>query len=367
MPASASEPLAERLEIAMNRTWSGRGPLSTLLLPIAWLFEAGTAVRRRLYERVTRETARLPVPVIVVGNLIVGGAGKTPTVLAVVELLRRHGYTPGVVSRGYGRFGDEIVTVSPDSSADRVGDEPLLIQRRSGAPVVVGADRVAAGHALLAFDPSVDVVVSDDGLQHLALDRDVEVLVFDERGAGNRRLLPAGPLRERLPRATSARQLVLYNAPEATTPLRGFVARRTLAGIVPLADWWAGARPDGDSLAALVGKDIVAVAGLAQPSRFFAMLREHGLHIRELPLPDHADFATLPWLASATDVVVTEKDAVKLPPSRRMGTRVWVARLDFAPEAAFDAALLALLPPPPSSAATGPSPTNRLPHGNASA
>lgn len=346
MSAPARAPLAERLEIAMNRTWSGRGPLSTLLLPLTWAFQAGTAVRRRLYDRGLREVSRLPVPVIVVGNLILGGAGKTPTVIALVEMLRGHGYTPGVVSRGYGRFGEEIVAVSPDASADRVGDEPLLIRRRTGASVVVGADRVAAGHALLSLDPTIDVVVSDDGLQHLGLDRDIEVLVFDERGAGNGRLLPAGPMRERLPLATSARQIVLYNAPAPTTPLPGFIARRSLAGVVPLADWWAGAAPTIDSLAPLADKEVVAVAGLAQPDRFFAMLRGHGLRVRELPLTDHADFATLPWPADASDVVVTEKDAVKLPPSRRMGTRVWVARLDFTPEAAFDAAVIALLPPP---------------------
>lgn len=330
----------------MHRTWSGRGALSTLLLPVAWSFEAGTALRRRLFSRGIREVATLPVPVIVVGNLIVGGAGKTPTVIALVEMLRRRGYTPGIVSRGYGRFGDEIVAVSGEASADRVGDEPLLIRRRTGAPVVVGADRVAAGHALLSLDPAVDVVVSDDGLQHLGLDRDIEVLVFDERGAGNGRLLPAGPMRERLPVATSARQVVLYNAPAPTTALPGFTARRALAGIVPLADWWSGVTPAPGSLAVLHDKDVVAVAGLAQPERFFAMLRDQGMRLRELPLTDHADFAKLPWPLDAGDVIVTEKDAVKLPPSRRMGTRVWVARLDFTPEPAFDAAVLALLPPP---------------------
>lgn len=350
----------------MHRTWSGRGPLSTLLLPIAWGFEAGTAVRRRLYGRGLRDIARLPVPVIVVGNLIVGGAGKTPTVIALVEMLRQRGYTPGIVSRGYGRFDDEIVAVNPDASADRVGDEPLLLRRRTGASVVVGADRVAAGHALLSLDPAVDVVVSDDGLQHLGLDRDVEVLVFDERGAGNGRLLPAGPMRERLPATTSARQIVLYNAPAPTTALPGFIARRSLAGVVPLADWWSGIEPAPDSLAGLRDQDVVAVAGLAQPERFFTMLRDRGLRLRELPLTDHADFATLPWPTNASDVIVTEKDAVKLPPSRRMGTRVWVARLDFSPEPAFDAAVAALLPPPTSLSATEP--TLAAPsHGNTSA
>lgn len=366
MAGAARVPLAERLESAMHRTWSGRGALSTLLLPIAWSFEAGSALRRRLYGRGMRSIDRLPVPVIVVGNLIVGGAGKTPTVIAVVDLLRRHGYTPGIVSRGYGRFGDETVAVSSDTSSERVGDEPLMLRRRTGASVVVGADRVAAGHALLSLDPAVDIVVSDDGLQHLGLERDVEVLVFDERGAGNGRLLPAGPMRERLPAATSARQIVLYNAPAPTTRLTGFTARRSLAGVVSLADWWEGVMPAADSLAALRDKDVVAVAGLAQPQRFFSMLRAEGLRARELPLTDHADFATLPWPTDAANVIVTEKDAVKLPPSRRMGTRVWVARLDFTPEPAFDAAVIALLPPrnaPPSAEPTLAAPS----HGNTSA
>jgi tetraacyldisaccharide 4'-kinase len=363
MSGSARAPLAERVEIAMNRTWSGRGPLSTLLLPIAWVFEVGSAVRKHFYARGVRDVARLPVPVIVVGNLIVGGAGKTPTVIALVEMLRRRGYTPGIVSRGYGRFGEEVVAVSDDASSDRVGDEPLMLRRRTGAPVVVGADRVAAGYALLALDPDVDVVVSDDGLQHLGLERDVEVLVFDERGAGNGRLLPAGPMRERLPAATSPRQIVLYNAPSPTTPLPGFTALRSLAGVVPLADWWSDIESAPGSLAELRDKDVVAVAGLAQPERFFAMLRDQGLHLRELPLTDHADFATLPWPADASDVIVTEKDAVKLPPSRRMGTRVWVARLDFTPEPAFDAAVLALLPPPSTSLASQP-PLGAPAHGN---
>jgi tetraacyldisaccharide 4'-kinase len=199
-----------------------------------------------------------------------------------------------------------------------------------------------------------DVIVSDDGLQHLALDRDVEVLVFDERGAGNGRLLPAGPMRERLPAATSARQIVLYNAPAPTTALAGFTARRSLAGIVPLADWWSGATPAPSSLDALRDRDVVAVAGLAQPERFFAMLRGQGMRLGELPLTDHADFQALPWPPGTGDVIVTEKDAVKLPTSRRMGTRVWVARLDFTPEPAFDAAVLALLPA--ASARSDPDP-----------
>ncbi len=236
--------------------------------------------------------------------------------------------------------------VGADSEARRVGDEPLLLARRTGVPVFVGSDRVAAGHALLQAHPGVDVIVSDDGLQHLALGRDIEVLVFDDRGAGNDRLLPAGPLREPLPRQLQANQLVLYSAGAASTPLPGFLGRRTLAGVAALADWWRGEPPSPAALEALRGKTVVAAAGLARPAGFFAMLREHGLEVVELPLPDHHDFRALPWPVTTGDVVVSEKDAVKIDPAQRIGSRIWVATLDFEPEPAFDQALLALLPPP---------------------
>jgi tetraacyldisaccharide 4'-kinase len=363
MPAAT--PFHERLSKALQRSWDGRGTLSTVLLPAAWGFAAAAALRRRLFVHGLRDTSRLPVPVVVVGNLVVGGAGKTPTVIAIAKLLRERGYVPGIISRGYGRTGSDMVAVDAGSLASRVGDEPLLLQRRTGVPVFVGADRVGAGHALLHAHPEVDVVVSDDGFQHLALERDVEIVVFDERGAGNGRLLPAGPLRERLPSLLGPRQLVLYNAPAPTTPLPGFMAQRALSGVSALADWWTGATPTLASLAALRDREVVAVAGLARPGRFFALLREHGLRIVECAVGDHDDFARLPWPVIAADVVLTEKDAVKLPSSRRIGTRVWVARLDFALEPAFGTALLALLPPPRSDAATPPPPTD--PHGNAPA
>jgi tetraacyldisaccharide 4'-kinase len=346
MPSPARATLRDRFAAALQRSWQEDGAASALLLPAAWGFEAAARLRRRLFEQGIRASAKLPVPVVVVGNVLVGGAGKTPTVLAIVSLLVRHGYTPGIVSRGYGRVGDDVVLVDADASADRVGDEPLLLRRRAGVPVAVGADRVAAGHALLRAHPRIDVVVSDDGLQHLALERDVEILVFDERGVGNGRLLPAGPMRERLPRALAAHQLVVYNADASTTPLPGHLARRDLAGVMPLADWWAGGLPDRAALAALRGRAIVAVAGIARPERFFAMLRAHGLEIVELPLGDHADFQLLPWPIGTTEVVVTEKDAVKLAATRPLGARTWVAPLDFALDPAFDAGLLALLPPP---------------------
>jgi tetraacyldisaccharide 4'-kinase len=328
----------------LQRSWARRGLWTRLLLPLAWLYGLAWHVRAALYRVGLRKSNALPVPVVVVGNLIAGGAGKTPTVRAVLELLRMHGWRPGVVSRGHGRRDGRVALVERDSAAALVGDEPLLLRLRGGVPVAVGRDRPAAARALLAAHPDLDVIVSDDGLQHLALARDVAVLVFDERGAGNGWLLPAGPLREPMRRALGPTDVVLYNAPAPSTPLPGFIAERRLAGAAPLAAWWAGEAVRMDLLDALRGRPLVAAAGLAQPQRFFDMLRAAGLAFEALPLPDHHDYATLPWPAATADVIVTEKDAVKLRAERVGATRVWVVALDFRSDARFGERLLQLLP-----------------------
>ncbi len=330
----------------LQQAWLTRGLLAWALSPLAWLFGVLSAGRRALYRNGVLRRRSVAVPVVVVGNLIVGGAGKTPTVMAIVALLRRHGFTPGVVSRGYGAHADTALDVTPELDASRCGDEPLLLRLRTGAPVVVGRDRFAAAAELLRLHPAVDVLVSDDGLQHLALARDAQVLVFDERGAGNGWLLPAGPLREPMPRTVPARTLVLYNAAAATTALPGALARRTLTGAVALADWWNGAAPQRVTLESLRGRSVIAAAGVARPQRFFQMLRDAGLTIVPLALSDHHDYALLPWPPTTPDVIVTEKDAVKLRPARTGATSVWVAPLDFGFEATFEAALIDLLPPP---------------------
>ena len=170
--------------------------------------------------------------------------------------------------------------------------------------------------------------------------------MFDERGAGNGWLLPAGPLREALPLGLPLRSLVVYNAIRPSTPLPGTLAQRTLTGVVELAAWWRGEAASRTALQALASRPLIAAAGVARPERFFAMLREAGLTFSPLALSDHHDYAALPWPADAADVVLTEKDAVKLDPSRLAVTRVWVAPLDFRLDAAFDDALLDLLPPP---------------------
>ncbi|HEY4067326.1 MAG TPA: tetraacyldisaccharide 4'-kinase [Burkholderiaceae bacterium] len=330
----------------LQQAWAARGPLASALWPLSRLFGAIAALRRALYRIGLLRQQRVAAPVVVVGNLIAGGAGKTPVVMAIVASLRARGHTPGIVSRGYGAQPVGVLEVTRETPAANSGDEPLLLHLRTGAPVVIGRDRVAAAKQLLQRHPEVDVVVSDDGLQHLRLARDAQVLVFDERGVGNGWLLPAGPLREPLPRAAPARTLVVYNARAASTPLPGTLARRGLAGVVGLADWWAGRAASIDALLALRGRRVIAAAGIASPERFFTMLREHGLAIEPRPLPDHHPFAELPWPADTADVVVTEKDAIKLDPARIGRTRVWVAPLDFALDAAFDAALFALLPLP---------------------
>ena len=328
--------------------WLRRGVVARALLPLAWLFGLVAALRRVLYRRGLLASHEIGVPVIVIGNLVAGGAGKTPTVLAVVQALRAHGYRPAIVSRGHGRKAVAPLEITPDTAPDLAGDEPLLLARRGGVPLAVGRDRVAAARLLCARHPEVDVVVSDDGLQHLALARDLQVIVFDDRGCGNGWLLPAGPLREPLPTAPPARTLVLYNARRPSTPLPGWLARQSLSGVCGLAQWHSGAVPTPAGLASLRGRPLVAAAGIAQPARFFALLAAEGLEATPLPLPDHHDFASLGWPEATPNVIVTEKDAVKLAPGRTGGAAVWVAALDLQPDPAFVETLIAQLPPPRS-------------------
>lgn len=333
----------------LQQAWLTRGPLAWLLLPVSALYRLLVTLRRTGYRTGVMRTHRLPVPVIVVGNLIVGGAGKTPTTMAVVQMLRQRGHTPGIISRGYGRSDNAALLVHRDTPPTAAGDEPLLMHLRTAAPVAVGADRVAAGRMLLAAHPDVDVLVSDDGLQHWRLARDAQVIVFDERGGGNGWVLPAGPLREPVPRTVPPRSVVLYNATRASTPLAGHLARRRLAGLVPLDDWWAARPATLDAVSELQGRAVLAAAGMARPQRYFEMLRALGLSIDTLSLPDHYPYSDLPWPATTADVIVTEKDAVKLRPGTTGATRVWVATLDFEIDAAFAEQLQQWLPPAPTS------------------
>ncbi len=340
-------PWADRLEAGLTRMWwQGRVTAAAQCLrPLSWLYALAIALRRRAFAWGWASSRRAPVPTIVVGNLVVGGAGKTPTTLALVHALRAAGWCPGIIARGHGRSAGGVRSVRPDSAVEEVGDEALLLRLRSGVPVFVARSRIEAARALCAAHPAVTVLIADDGLQHLALRRDAQVIVIDERGIGNGLLLPAGPLRQRLPARVPPRTQVLYNAPRCTTALPGALARRRLAGAVPLQDWWHGAPALRSHLQALAQRPLLAAAGIASPQRFFAMLRDEGLIVSELPLPDHFGYAWLPWPAGTPDVLVTEKDAVKLQPARCSGTRVWVVTLDLALPEALVAAVLADLPP----------------------
>ena len=330
--------------------WRARPtPLAHLLRPLSWLYLA----LARLHRAAAAGQAVSPplnVPVIVVGNLVVGGAGKTPTVVALVQALQAAGRRPGVLSRGYGRTGPATIEVQASSDVVAVGDEPLLIHRRTGVPVFVGAHRAAAARDLCAAHADVDVLVSDDGLQHHALARVAEVVVFDDRGAGNGLALPAGPLRQLLPARLGPASFVLYTGTRASTPLPGALATRALGQAWPLAAWWRGDVHAARSINSLQGQTVLAAAGLAAPEKFFSMLEAAGLALQRLPLPDHASFDALPWFSSPSrDVLVTEKDAVKLQAGRPGTERVWVVPLDFALPAELVRALIALLPQPPSA------------------
>ncbi|NHC07277.1 tetraacyldisaccharide 4'-kinase [Azonexus fungiphilus] len=278
--------------------------LLPLLLPLHLLFVAGAAWRRRRARPV-----RLAVPVVVVGNLIVGGAGKTPLTLWLAGELRARGWHPGIVSRGYGAALAAPRPVTAASSPAEVGDEPLLLARRSALPVWVGRDRAAAGAALLAAHPEVDVLLCDDGLQHYRLARDVELAVFDRRAAGNGWRLPLGPLREPLSRLSTV-DAVIGND----------FAAQSLAGATPAfamslqaGEFWRLGEPGRRCpAAALRGRKLHAVAGIGDPQRFFATLRGLGLDFIAHPFADHHAYVAAD-LAFADDAVLlmTEKDAVK--------------------------------------------------------
>ncbi|WP_295855296.1 tetraacyldisaccharide 4'-kinase [uncultured Xylophilus sp.] len=333
----------------LQQAWLGRGLLTWALRPVSLLYCIVWSIRGWLYRIGINRSERLPVPVIVVGNVVAGGAGKTPTVIALVEHLRARGLQVGIVSRGYGgraSRSEAAYEVRPDSDPSDTGDEPLLLRRRAGAPVFVGRRRVDAGRALLAAHPGVQAIVCDDGLQHAALARDIEICVFDDRGVGNGLMLPAGPLREPWP---SAVDVVLHTGARPAFA-GGFSADRRLQD--------HAVRADGTACPlATLGADgpVVAVAGIASPESFFSMLRERGVHLDEtVPLPDHYDFDSWSRTPHQRETLIcTEKDAAKL---WRRAPQAWAVGLSFAPEPAFFATVDRLLDARLSSAARPSSP-----------
>jgi tetraacyldisaccharide 4'-kinase len=315
------------MQSALQRAWGRRGLVACLLWPLSLLYRTLAALHRAAYRIGLRRSVQLPVPVVVIGNVVAGGAGKTPVLLAVLDHLAERGVRAGVISRGYGRSAGDCVEVGATSDPARVGDEPLLIRQRTGVPVDVAPRRAEAARALLPAHPATQVLVSDDGLQHHALRRDLEICVFDGRGVGNGWLLPAGPLREPWPRAVD---LVLVHGNPAG--IAGHAMQRRLSG--------QACRADGTRIAlqALRGRRIKALAGIANPEMFFRMLREQGLEPEFCEaLPDHHAFEG--GYGAADDgytLVCTEKDAVKL---WRHRPDAWAVALELAIPPAFWSAL----------------------------
>lgn len=291
----------------LQRQWFQQRRLAPALwplLPLSWLFSLLAWLHRR-----QAVVERLPVPVIVVGNITVGGAGKTPLTLWLAQQLRQRGWRPGIVSRGYGSKDAAPRPVTADSQPGEVGDEPILLARRSALPVWVGRQRVAAGRALLAAHPEINVLLCDDGLQHYRLGRDVELAVFDGRGIGNGWRLPVGPLREPLSRLAEVDAMICNGVPDPRLPanLPRFDMR------LQPGDFYRLDEPLQTCAAAdLHGKKLYAMAGIGDPGRFFRTLDGLGLDFEAHPFPDHYAYGASD-LAFAKDgiLLMTEKDAVK--------------------------------------------------------
>jgi tetraacyldisaccharide 4'-kinase len=294
----------------IERHWERITPVSALLYPVSLLYAAVASIRRA-----TITPVRLPVPVIVVGNLSVGGTGKTPLTLWLAEFLRERGWEPGIVCRGYGGSAHGPHRVTADADPAVSGDEAVLLARRAGGAVWAGVDRVAAARSLLAAQPACRVVLSDDGLQHYALGRDLEICVVDAtRGFGNGCLLPAGPLREPPARLRAVGAVVLNGggAPHSSSKLIPDVAAPFGMGLegrefrnLLNPDRVAGAE-------AFRGKRVHAVAGIGDPQRFFRHLQQMGLDFTAHSFPDHHPFTTADLrFEGAEAVLMTEKDAVK--------------------------------------------------------
>jgi tetraacyldisaccharide 4'-kinase len=298
----------------LQERWYAR-TLSPALWPLALpclLFAGLAALRRFAYRRGWRSSFRMPVPVIVIGNLTAGGAGKTPLVLWLAKALQNTGWRPGIVSRGYGGQHRQPQPVGPESEPEHVGDEPVLLAMRSHLPVWVGKNRVAACRALLDAHPQVNVLICDDGLQHYRLKRDVEIAVFDGRGAGNGHLLPLGPLREPLRRVRQVQALVFNGAPDHRVLKIASKVPHYAMYLEPAPFYRLGEPRTRIMAADLALKKLHAVAGIGDPARFFRTLEGMDLRFKAHPFPDHHRYTRADFpLAPDEVILMTEKDGVK--------------------------------------------------------
>ncbi|HLF11365.1 MAG TPA: tetraacyldisaccharide 4'-kinase [Gammaproteobacteria bacterium] len=320
---------------ALNALWYGGHPLRWVLWPVSMGYQLIAALRRAAYQRGLLRIVELPVPVIVVGNISVGGTGKTPFIIWLAEHLAQRGLRAGIVARGYrGRAAVWPQWVGADSDPREVGDEPVLLARRTGCPVVAGPDRVAAAQHLLARSP-VDVVLSDDGLQHYRLARRLEIAVVDGvRGMGNGLCLPAGPLREPVSRLREVDAIVVNGGDWGHAGV--FRAQAVVTRVQQLVG------QEQRTLDTFTGQPVHAVAGIGNPERFFDLLTAAGLDVIPHPLDDHAELASEQLrFEEAGPVLVTEKDAVKCEAMAHAD--VWCVSVDLRFDASSTARLIGLI------------------------
>ncbi len=324
--------LRASIEHWLHQQWAKRGLYSWLLRPLSRL--------SGLYIQYKKNQPRTPLPtsrppIIIVGNVIVGGAGKTPVVLALCHYLQAQGWTPGLISRGYGvTIGDSPLVGQGQLDAQRYGDEPSLLAQQSGAPIAVHPKRVNAVLALMQHYPQVDVIIADDGLQHQALERDLEIIVQDQRGIGNGLVLPAGPLREPPARLAQADWLITqspYNQPLPQTPHPTDIERciRMQLQAARFEQLISGqSLSTHDWLQHHSAHSHAAVAAIGQPDRFFHMLKNLGLQLEtQLALPDHAQFSASTFSQlKANLILITAKDAVKC--KQITDSRIWVVHVE---------------------------------------
>lgn len=321
----------------LERQWQGRTAGAALLYPLSALFGVAASVRRSLYRHRALRRERLQVPVVVVGNIRVGGTGKTPLVIWLTTWLQARGYRPGIVTRGYGGSARGPSPVAPGSDATRHGDEAVLLAARTRCPVWAGRDRAAAARALLGAHPECNLIVSDDGLQHYALDRDVEIAVVDAaRGHGNGWLLPAGPLREPPSRLASVDAVVAHGRKGAALAVNVPVFAMQLAGrtFYNLLNPAHRAEPEF-----FAHKTVRAIAGIGHPERYFRHLQQLGMTFSARAFPDHHPYAPSDLAPEGAEaIVMTEKDAVKC---QRFATeRCWVLPVDAEVDPALGALVL---------------------------
>ncbi len=287
------------------RAWQDKNHLFYLvLIPLSWLFAIIIVLRRFLYRVGLLRSYALPVPVVVVGNINMGGSGKTPVVIWLVNQLKAQGYQPGVISRGYGAKVTQPTSVQADSLPSVVGDEPVLIAQKTGCPVYVSVDRVEAGKYLLKQHPACDIIISDDGLQHYRLQRQIEIAVVDQQTQQSQHLLPAGPLRESHARLASVDAVIL----NGNVNVKDGYPMELVSG-----DFYNLLNPDlKQSVSYFKDKDVAAMAGIGKPERFFQQLQSLGLKFSQWPFNDHQAFTRQDLSTIACDaLIMTEKDAVK--------------------------------------------------------